>query len=289
MLLSMTGHGSAVARDDQVQVLAEVRSVNNRFLKVGVSSDLDAAHQSRLESMVRGRIRRGSVNVKIQTQFLAADSQYRINVPQVQAYQHQLASADKLGAIDLNALLLLPGVVVESMENNQLESAWPAIESAMRQALDRLVEMRTEEGQALLHDLLGNCDLLSRHAERIAALSPRVVEGYAKRVTERINRLLEEHEVAVTNSDIVREVGIFAERADIAEELVRLASHLDQFRSVAASTVVSDGRKLDFLTQELLRETNTIGSKANDAEIASQVVEMKAIIERIREMTQNIE
>ena len=148
--------------------------------------------------------------------------------------------------------------------------------------------MRTNEGQAMLDDLLGNCDSLGKHAAEIQKLAPEVITGYSKRITERINRMMEEHGISVTDSELVKEIGVFAERVDISEELVRLDSHLDQFRTIMGSKD-SNGRKLDFLTQELLRETNTIGSKANNAKIANQVVEMKTIIERIREMIQNIE
>ena len=140
----------------------------------------------------------------------------------------------------------------------------------------------------MLNDLSSNCDILKDHVEKIKNLAPIVVEDYGKRITDRINRMLEEHEVSVATSDLIKEVGVFAERVDTSEELVRLDSHIDQFRSIASGKD-SHGRKLDFLTQELLRETNTIGSKANNAEIASHVVEMKTIIERIREMIQNIE
>ena len=281
----MTGHGSASVQNDQVQVLVEIRTVNNRFLKISVSGDLDASMQSKVEGMIRENIQRGAVNVRVQYQIVGENSQYQINLPQLQAYQKQLAG---FSGAELSSLLTLPAVVLESIDESSAETAWPSIETAVQQALDKLVEMRRSEGKAMLNDLLSNCDLLQDHVAQVKNLAPNVVDEYSKRITDRINRMLEDHEVSVATSDLIKEVGVFAERVDTSEELVRLDSHLDQFRTIAASDE-SNGRKLDFLTQELLRETNTIGSKANDAEIAAHVVEMKTIIERIREMIQNIE
>lgn len=282
----MTGHGAAISQSDLVQVLAEVRSVNNRFLKVTVSGDVNAENQAKLEAMVRDRIQRGSVNARVQIQFVGAVSQYQINMSQVLAYTEQLSEAKLSEA--MGSILLLPGVVSEVIEDTRMQSAWPTVETAMCQALNKFVDMRAQEGKAMLDDLLVNCDLISQRSAEIRAIAPTVIDSYSKRITERINRMLQEHHVSVTTSDLIREVGVFAERVDISEELVRLDSHTDQFRAIATGSG-SDGRKLEFLTQELLRETNTIGSKANDAKIANHVVEMKAAIEKIREMIQNIE
>ncbi len=286
MLLSMTGHGSAVAQDERVQVLAEIRAVNNRFLKITVSSELDAEFQAKTESLIRERIQRGAVNVRIQMQFLATDSHYQINRAQLESYRQQLGSHPAL--FGSGHVLTLPGVVVESIEASNLQDSWPTIESAIKEAMDTLIDMRIKEGQAMLADLSDNCDLLAQYAASIKVLAPNVVDQYASRITDRINRMLEEYEVSVSKSELIKEVGLFAERVDVSEELVRLASHVDQFREIANGQT-SNGRKLDFLTQELLRETNTIGSKANHAQIANLVVEMKTVIERIREMIQNVE
>ena len=283
----MTGHGSATAQDDQVQVLVEIRSVNNRFLKISVSGDVDADVQGKIEAMARARVQRGALNIRLQTQFLSAKTQYQLNMPQFEEYRKQLQSSN-VDVESMAAVLSLPGIVTEMMSESKMETAWPMIESAAQQALENFVSMRANEGTAMLKDLLSNCDLIDQHVASIRELGPAVVEAYSNRVTERINRILQEHDVSVSASDVVREIGIFSEKVDTSEELVRLESHIQQFRSIANNNE-SSGRKLDFLTQELLRETNTIGSKANDAQIANHVVEMKTIIERIREMIQNAE
>lgn len=137
-------------------------------------------------------------------------------------------------------------------------------------------------------DLQANCQIIVGQLSQIAQMAPTVVENYQRRITERVNKLLAEFEIGLKSAEVVREVGIFADRCDISEEIVRLRSHLEQFDLIAADEE-SSGRKLDFVIQEMLRETNTIGSKANDAGISRHVVEIKTAIERMREMIQNVE
>lgn len=286
MLLSMTGHGQATAQDDHVQVLVEIRSVNNRFLKISVSSELDAGYQSRMESIVRERIKRGSVSLRVKLQFLGENQQHELNATVIEAYQKQLEAMNHTASIE--AILQLPGVISENEDSSRFEAVWPVVEKGLNEAVDKLIEMRRAEGEAMKNDLLDNCRLIAAEVEQVKEQAPNVAASYAKRISDRVNQLLDQHNVSVGPSDLVREIGIFAERVDISEELVRLDSHLKQFHTIADSDE-TNGRKLDFLTQELLRETNTIGSKANHADIASHVVEIKSIIERIREMVQNVE
>ena len=137
-------------------------------------------------------------------------------------------------------------------------------------------------------DLDRNRQEIATELAQIESRAPLVVDGYRRRLTERINKLLGEFEISVQPADLIREVGLFAERSDISEEAVRLRSHLDQFAEIMQLDE-SSGRKLEFVTQEMFRETNTIGSKANDAEIGRHVIDIKAAIERIREMIQNVE
>lgn len=290
MLLSMTGHGQALVQDDAAQVLVEVRTVNNRFLKINVNGDLDSAQTSELENLVKKHLNRGSVNLRVKIQQLKSVSNYRLNPTAVKAYVEQ--AQDLFGLtqdqVDIGAILNLPGSVEDLAEANEASAVWPLVQQATTEALQKLTTMRQDEGKNMAVDLAANCDIVERQSEQINDLAPRVIDNYAKKITDRINQMLENYEVTIQASDVVREVGMFAERVDISEEIVRLRSHVGQFRSILAGDV-SNGRKLDFLTQEMLRETNTIGSKANDAEIATHVVEIKTAIERIREMVQNVE
>ena len=289
MLLSMTGHGQAVVDNEHVHVLVELRSVNNRYLKTSINSELDPRYESQLEALLRDKLNRGAITVRIKLLFHGGSRDYQINTSTLKTYQNQLSviETDK-GAVSLDTLLGLPGVIEENVATDRLSTAWPVIEQAAREALDKLVEMRAQEGAAMQKDLLSNCDLIERSTEQIESLSPNIIQHYSKRITDRLNQLLADYDVSVTDADIIREVGMFAERVDISEELVRLKSHIEQFRKIINDSN-SNGRKLDFLTQELLRETNTIGSKANDKDIANHVVEIKTVIERIREMVQNVE
>jgi uncharacterized protein (TIGR00255 family) len=288
MLLSMTGHGEAVVQTDTAQVQVEIRTVNNRFLKLNLNSDLDAAAQAQVEALIKKEIARGSVSLRIKTQ-VSGDEPYRLNEPLLRSYWLQLTEiAGSSQAVNVESLLVLPGVVEDLSKSHDAEAIWPVVKTAVEQAVESLNEMRTREGAAMLRDMQTNCAQIAEQLTKIREMAPAVVENYAKRITDRINGLLEKYDVSVEASDVVREVGIFAERCDFSEETVRLESHLEQFDSIL-NLPESNGRKLDFLVQEMLRETNTIGSKANNATIATYVVEIKTAIERIREMVQNVE
>lgn len=285
----MTGHGQALVQNSQVRVLAEVRSVNNRFLKTSINCDLDVNHQSRLESLLKQYVSRGSVNLKVKSQFLETGESFKLNELVLRSYWLQLSEiAGNAQSINLESLLQLPGVVEDSVGDGHSETVWPTVEQAVSQALQKLTEMRAQEGAVMQANMLENCQEITDHLEKIEALAPQVIKNYSQKLAERINNMLAKHDVSVQPADVIREVGIFADRVDISEETVRLKSHVQQFH-VISEMKQSNGRKLDFLVQEMLRETNTIGSKANDAEIASHVVSIKTAIERIREMVQNVE
>jgi len=156
------------------------------------------------------------------------------------------------------------------------------------QALERLMEMRDQEGKALAEELLGQCDQVSRSLAAVQARAPEVIKDYQQRLTDRVAELVNEARVEIDADTLAREVAIFAERSDITEEITRLNGHVDQFRQ-AAEAAQPAGRKLEFIAQEMLREANTIASKANDSEIAQQVVIMKTAIDRLKEQVANVE
>jgi len=287
VLQSMTGHGQARVSNDDVQIAVEIRSVNNRHLKLNVHSELDVETQAKAEALVRDRIHRGSVTLRISIKS-SGSSQYELNDELVRAYWLQLSEiAGSSQNVNVESVLTLPGAVVEKTGADPAD-LWPSIEAAVNQALDGLTAMRSQEGAAMQKDMLGNIDQIETRLKSVREQSPRIVEAYAKRLTDRIKVLMEKNSIDGDQTDVIREVGIFAEKVDLAEETVRLQNHLNHFRETVSSSPRS-GRKLDFLVQEILRETNTIGSKANDSEIATQVVEIKTAIERIREMVQNVE
>jgi uncharacterized protein (TIGR00255 family) len=285
----MTGHGEGLQQNDQTQVNVEVRAVNNRFLKLNVFSDLSAKRQAELEAMVKSSLNRGSVSLRVRCHFEKSAQDYRLNKELISSYWLQLSEvADGSQPVNLESILQLPGVVEDSSSDDKAEELWPLIKQATTDALEQLNQMRRQEGDAMKQDMLANCQKITNELADVEKLAPTVVEAYGKKMTDRINGMLEKLNVSITPSDIVREVGVFAERCDISEEIVRLQNHLKQFNSVVQEPQ-SNGKKLEFLVQEMLRETNTIGSKANDSDIARHVVEMKTAIERIREMVQNVE
>lgn len=284
----MTGHGQSIQQENRVQVMAEVRAVNNRFLKTIVNGDIGAELQSLVEDIVRNIVRRGTVNVRIRIDRQQDPDQYRLNETAIAAYQSQLKRIVANAEIPLATILMLPGVVIEPTADSTDPSIAPLVTKAIHAAVLQLNEMRSREGAAMLDNLRVNLVLLQQLLQSVEKLAPRVVESYATRVKDRITQLMQKYDISTQPADVIREVGLFAERADIAEEVVRLRSHLQQFDDTMGEPE-SNGRKLDFLIQEMLRETNTIGSKASDAAIANCVVEMKTAIERMRELVQNIE
>lgn len=294
MLLSMTGHGEAHSHADGLSIVVELRTVNNRYFKLNLRlTDGYMPLESHVESLIRQQIRRGTIQASVQIDREARPEDYRLNQAVLVGYLKQLESAlgSPIGrdAAQLAPLLTLPGVVHEpTAEFEELESQWPLIERVIHSALAELSKMRIEEGRSMAADLTSNLRAIAGELAKIETRAPLVVEGYRGRLTEKLNKLLAEVGVQSDLGDVVREVGLFAERTDISEEIVRLKSHLEQFTTVMAAEE-SQGRKLEFLTQEMFRETNTIGSKANDAEIARHVIEIKTAIERMREMIQNVE
>jgi uncharacterized protein (TIGR00255 family) len=207
---------------------------------------------------------------------------------QLRSLSEELELPDR-GEFLFPQVLSLPGVVPEpGSVALDFDEEWPVVEQVLTQALGRLQNMRQEEGKAMAQELLQLRDGIAKQLASIRELAPGVVVTYRDRLLERVRSLLSELDVEIDRSDLIKEVSVFAERSDIAEEVVRLASHLDQFQ-VVMNEPESAGRKLEFLSQEMFREANTIGSKASDVAISRHVVEIKAALERVRELVQNIE
>lgn len=287
MLTSMTGHGAALCTAGSTSVSAELRTINSRYLKIVVrASEGYSALEPRVEALIRKHIRRGTVQVQIQVLRQSSGEDYRIDARVLEGYRQQLAEL-KLDAT-ADTLLGLPGVIAESDAGSRAEDTWELVQATIIEAVERLEQMRNKEGRNMEADLKSNCTSIAEELAAIAERLPDISEAYGDRLLERINKLLEHHGVQVEPASVVREVGLFAERSDVSEELVRLQSHLEQFDKFVSSDE-SNGRKLDFLVQEMYREANTVGSKANDVEIATRVVQIKSCIERMREMIQNIE
>ena len=294
MLLSMTGFGEARRQQDGLAVWVEVRTINSRYLKLSIrASDGYGSLESRIESLVRKRIRRGTILVNVRVDRARAPEDYRINVGVLDSYRQQLQGFESRWnlsqPISPESLLLLPGVVSDDSTGSvDAGGDWPVIRETLETAIESLHQMRIEEGRVMAADLEANCRAMAAGLDEVERRAPLVVETYRARLRERLNKTLAEFDVTLDPADVLKEVGLFADRSDISEEIVRLRSHLEQFEATMQAAG-SSGRKLEFLTQEMVREANTIGSKASDVEISQQVIEIKSALERIREMIQNVE
>jgi len=292
VLLSMTGYGEARHQDDRLIVLAEVRAVNNRNFRLScrLSTPYDTV-EPEVERLVRQIARRGSVQVTLRVERPKRPEDYQLNLVALQSYQKQLEVLRPPGepAVDPSLLLSLPGVV-EDRRNLSAENPhddWPLIARVLERALEQFQVSRATEGQAMAAELQALGQAIEQDLDRVVARTPEVVTLYQQRLLERVQTLVQDR-VAIRPEDLIREVAILAERADVSEEIVRLRAHLAQYQEVINASE-SAGRKLEFVVQEMGRETNTIGSKANDVTISRAVVEMKGNLEKIRELIQNVE
>src|SRR5262245_123037 len=290
----MTGFGEARKQTGQMSIAVEVRTINSRHFKLSYrASDGYAALEPEVEAATREIIRRGTVQLNLRVDRSSATDDYRINTDVLDNYRRQLeqyAAGSKWNAtLDPHALLSLPGVIMEKSHSEEdPHDDWPTIEPVVKEALAAMTKMRTEEGVALAADLAHHGSQIMENLDAIARRAPEVVQSYQSRLTNRVEKALSELNVTVEPADLLREIALFADRSDISEEIVRLRSHLQQYEA-ALMLPESSGRKLEFIAQEMGREINTIGSKANDAEISHLVVEIKTALERIREQIQNVE
>ncbi len=294
MLLSMTGHGDAMGQNDSLSITVEVRSVNNRHLKVSFRApDAFLALESQVEKVVRQHVSRGSLYLSMHVRRLDDQPVNRLHDDVLRSYWEHLSQLGRelsaKPADNLGQLLDLPGVVDEGSRKDLEESDWPLVEQVLVGALVRLQEFRQQEGANMVQDLQELIGQVEADVVEITARSPVVVVEYRDRIRQRLADLTKDNpEVNWNESDLIRELSLFADRCDITEEITRLRSHLQQFRKLL-TVEESTGRKLDFLCQELFREINTIGSKANDVTLSHHVVDVKAAIEKIREIEQNVE
>ncbi|MDO4629908.1 MAG: YicC/YloC family endoribonuclease [Planctomycetia bacterium] len=294
MLQSMTGYGDACIEKNGVSVSIEIRSINNRYLKISPRfSEPMGALELQIEEELRKSISRGSVNLNVKITRTRKTDSYQLNVDLLNSYRDQLCCWLSDSGIDTDkwtkfpSLLNLPGIVDNSTEDDSAVLA-PIVLETLNLAVEKLVAMRVREGKAMAEDLLVNLCDIEKHLAFVIERAPQIAVIFGERLVERLNKLFEQQGVQIEQADVIREIGIFADKCDISEEIARLKSHISQFRSILANEP-SPGKKLDFLTQELFREVNTIGSKANDFAISQEVIHMKASIERIREQVQNIE
>ena len=297
----MTGFGDASAQRDGVHFAVELRSVNNRYFKAAIRlPDELAALEPQLESQLRKRVSRGSLTLTVSFKDTSASAAQEINEAALRRYLQHLEHVERQAmasgngprqvTIDLAGLLSLPGVVQPPTHLELADRVAPIVAELAANACERMLAMRQSEGRALVEELLRQRSYIEERLEHVARRAPCVVQEYHQRLQGRVQELLSKAQLHLNEQDLAREVAIYAERCDIAEELQRLRTHLEQFGEILHQTSGEPaGRTLDFLAQELLREANTIASKSNDSTIARVIVEIKGAIDRIKEQVQNIE
>jgi uncharacterized protein (TIGR00255 family) len=294
MLTSMTGFGQAQRSVSDYRVQVEIRSVNHRYCEVAIRLPREwASYEESLKKTIQQSISRGRVDVYIHIERTsAALTAVEVNWPLIEGYREAARQvAGRLGVreeLSLKDLLSLPdSVVLREQESEPDDRVGREIAACLEEALSRLMAMRRNEGAHLQSDLLAKLEILKDLHRRMSIEAPRVVADYRNKLRERIAELLPDGEKPDENR-LALEVALFADKCSIDEELTRLGSHFQQLRSlIELSEPV--GRRIDFLIQEMNREVNTIGSKANQAELIALVVAAKSELEKIREQAQNIE
>jgi uncharacterized protein (TIGR00255 family) len=290
----MTGFGEARCQTEGLAVAVVVRTINSRHFKLSYrASEGYATLEPEVETVTREAIRRGTVQLNLRVDRRTSIDDFRINTDVLENYRRQLQAytgrQEWSDPDDLQMLLSLPGAIDEQLRGDyDPRDDWPTIEPVVREALAATAQMRSAEGVALAADLAHNGRQISELLDTIAQRAPGIAQAYQTRLSQRVQQTLSEFNVTVQPADLLREVALFADRSDVSEEIVRLRSHLQQYEA-ALLLPDSSGRKLEFIVQEMGREINTIGSKANDAEISRLVVDIKTALERIREQIQNVE
>ena len=294
MMKSMTGYGTATVQAASGRSFTlEVKSVNHRYCDVHAKVPGKLAFlEHDLKRLVKERFERGRFDLYLSLDEFGRESK-KISFDRdlAAAYLEQLrelaAHLQLEPQVDLLSLTRMPEVItVESAELNE-DEARQAVEQALQQALEHLEQMRTHEGAALTLDVTGNLDRIGDIVKQVANIAENTPLLYKAALEERIKRLTE-NLIEIDHERLAQEVAIFADRIDISEEISRLTGHIDHFKHLMVSAEPV-GRKLDFLIQEMNREINTIGSKANNLDIAKQVVDVKSMLEKIREQIQNVE
>lgn len=295
MVKSMTGFGREHIVANGREIIVEIRSVNHRYYEFNSRTPRAYGYlDEKLKSFLKSGISRGKVEVSVSIYNQeGTDAEIELNKPVAKGYLDALRNAaDELDLDDdlvLSNIIRLPDVFTVVKKTEDEEVIWNEVKAVTQTALDRFVEMRTVEGVKMYEDISGRLDYIEETVGKIEAHQPSVAQSYSDKLYAKIMETLGSAELdSIDKQRVLTEVAIFADKVAIDEETVRLRSHISQFRDLIKSDEPV-GRKLDFLVQEVNREVNTIGSKANDLTITKMVVDLKAEIEKIREQIQNIE
>ena len=293
MAVSMTGFGRGEYKDDNYYFLVECKTINHKYADINIRLPRKISFlEDKARNLIKNHIKRGRVDLYIKLDLLGSeDVNLKFDETLATQYVNILSQIkDKFDVIDDISVMNIAKFsdVIKSEEKEEDEDLlWSMFKEALEEALENLKEMRIEEGEKLAEDVVMRCDLLKNYIDEIEKYSYNVVIDYKEKLNNRINEILDNPSI-VDENRLAQEVAIYADKSSITEEIVRFNSHIEQLKK----TVIKDesiGRKIDFLIQEMNRETNTIGSKSSDLNITNLVVDIKSELEKIREQIQNIE
>lgn len=293
MLRSMTGFGRSKFENEGREYLVEIKSVNNRYSDVNIKLSRSISFlEEKIKKTIINNISRGKVDVFVSfTNYSEKGKEIKINTELAKNYinelrklQEETGVIDNIGIIDVSKM---PEVLNLKVEDEDEDILWEELSECLNNAITSFVLMRETEGNKIKEDLEKRVELLKEKIEKISEISTGLVEEYIVKLEKRVNELLKN--TVVDEARLAQEVVLYSDKCSVEEELTRLRSHIDQFISLLNNSSTAIGKKLDFLIQEMNRETNTIGSKANNLEITNLVVDLKTELENIREQIQNIE
>lgn len=293
MAISMTGFGRGEYKDDNYQFLVECKTINHKYADINIRLPRKLSFlEDKARILVKDYIKRGRVDLYIKLDLLGSED---VNLKFDEELATQYVSIlkqikekfDLVDDISVMNIAKFPDVIKTEEKEDDEDKLWSMLKVALENALLKLKEMRSEEGKKLAEDIQNRCDLLKNYIEDIEKYSYNVVIDYKEKLKNRISDMLEDPSI-IDESRLAQEVAIYADKSNITEEIVRFKSHIEQLKNTVVKNE-SIGRKIDFLIQEMNRETNTIGSKSSDLNITNLVVEVKSELEKIREQIQNIE
>lgn len=291
MIKSMTGFGRGEASQDNITFSVDIKTVNHRYSDISVRMPrMVSPLEEKVREYISSKLNRGKIDVYINYDSFGQDTTVKLDTNLASAYVDSLnilkQQFDIKDDISLSLLTKFPDILKLDTEEKDLDVLWTILSSAIEQAVGSLVEMRSREGERLCKDMLEKLDIIKNTVDEIKAKSADLVDVYKNKLYDKIKEMTKD--IQLDENRLLTEVAIYADKSSIDEEIVRLKSHIEEFKKTL-NVKGTIGKKLDFIVQEMNREVNTIGSKSSDLGVVNNVIAMKTEIEKIREQVQNIE
>lgn len=292
----MTGYGRGQLEIDGDSVIVELKSVNHKYRKLYLHiSDELSALEPKINGLLKEGIGRGRVNYSLKIKSKEEQGvKVKVNKGIAKEYIDSLQNLQNefnlAGELEVGLLLQFSDILEVEEVDKDIEEIWPKVKRVTQEALNKLTEMKSREGEELFTDFIHRLEMIKELVNKIEDRIPKMVTEHKAKLQDRINELLNNIDVGIEEERLTTEVAIIADKSNVTEEIVRIKSHLEQFRETLDLDIEKPvGRKLDFIAQEMHREINTIGSKISDSEVSSYIIDLKSEVDKIREQVQNIE